>query len=71
MISINPELMKVEVEGDGYVDLPEGSDISDLVEKLGHHQDSVVVLEDERPLPLDKELKDEEKLKVISVVSGG
>ena len=63
--------MKVDVEGEGEITLESGKLISDLVSKLDHHQDSVVVLKDGEPLPLDKKVEDGMKLKVVSVVSGG
>jgi len=63
--------MKVDVEGEGEITLESGKSVSDLVSKLDHHQDSVIVLRDGEPLPLDEKLEDGMKLKVVSVVSGG
>ncbi|MFO7792774.1 MAG: MoaD/ThiS family protein [Candidatus Saliniplasma sp.] len=63
--------MKVDVEGEGVVKLEPGKLVSDLVKKLDHHQDSVIVLNDGEPLPLDEELDEDMNLKVVSVVSGG
>lgn len=63
--------MKVKVDGFGEVSLSDGANISSLIEKLDHHQDSVIVLEDREPTPLDKELDERKEYKIISVVSGG
>lgn len=63
--------MKVKVEGEGEVSLPEGSDVSSLVEKLDYHQDSIIVLSGDEPVPLNEDLKDGMDLNIISVVSGG
>lgn len=63
--------MKVKVDGSGEVSLSDGANVSNLIEKLDHHQDSVIVLEDQKPIPLDKNLEDEVEYKIISVVSGG
>lgn len=63
--------MKVKVEGEGEIEVPENSEVSSLVNKLGYHLDSVIVLENEEPLPIDSNLEDGMHLKIISVVSGG
>lgn len=63
--------MKVKVEGKGEVDLPDKSDVNTLIKELGHHIDSVIVLNNGEPVPDDAEIKEDEKYKVISVVSGG
>ncbi len=63
--------MKVKIEGEGKIEIPEGSKISTVVEKLDHHLDSVVVLRDGRPVPLDDEVEEDMDLKIIPVVSGG
>lgn len=62
--------MKLKVDGEK-LELPENSTVSQVLETLDHHQDSVIVLDGETPLPLDRELSGEEDLKIISVVSGG
>ncbi|MFW6375589.1 MAG: MoaD/ThiS family protein [Thermoplasmatota archaeon] len=63
--------MKVEVEGKGKIDLPDKSDVNTLIKELGHHIDSVIVLNDGEPVPDDAEIEENEKYRVISVVSGG
>ncbi len=63
--------MKVNVKGQGEVEFEDGMSISDLVEKLDYHKDSVIVLKDDEPTPLDEDLEDGMSLKIISVVSGG
>lgn len=61
----------MDVEGEGVVTLEPRKSVSDLVKMLDYHLDSVIVLDEGEPLPLDKELKDGMKLKILSVVSGG
>ncbi|MEF8874070.1 MAG: MoaD/ThiS family protein [Candidatus Thermoplasmatota archaeon] len=63
--------MKVEVEGEGEVDLPEDSRVSTLVKELDYHLDSVIVLLDDEPLSLEHELEDGMEVDIVSVVSGG
>ncbi len=63
--------MKVEIEGEGEIELPENSKVSTLVKELGFHLDNVIVLQDDEPLSLEHELKDDMQLKIVSVVSGG
>ncbi|MBS3816635.1 MAG: MoaD/ThiS family protein [Candidatus Thermoplasmatota archaeon] len=63
--------MEVEVEDEGKVCVSDNSDVSTLLEKLDYHLDSVIVLSDDEPVPLDHPLKEDMKLKIVSVVSGG
>ncbi|MFW6176604.1 MAG: MoaD/ThiS family protein [Thermoplasmatota archaeon] len=63
--------MKVKVEGKGKITLPDDSDVNTLIKELGHHIDSVIVLNDGEPVPDDSKIKENEDYKVISVVSGG
>lgn len=64
-------MMDINIDGKGEVKLPDGSTVSDLVEKLNFHKESVIVLEKGEPIPLDKKLNDKTNVKVIPVVSGG
>ncbi len=64
-------MMKVNIEDEGKVKVPEGSRVSAVIEKLDHHIDSVIVLRDGEPLPLDHELEENMDLKILPVVSGG
>jgi len=63
--------MKVNIEDKGSIEVPEGSQVSTVVKKLDHHVDSVIVLSDGEPIPLDDEVKENMKLKILPVVSGG
>lgn len=63
--------MKVKIEDQGKIKIPEGSKVSTVVEKLDHHLDSVVVLSEGKPVPLEEEVKEDMALKVVPVVSGG
>ncbi len=63
--------MKVNVESQGNFELEKKTFVSDLVEKLGYHKDSIIVLKKGEPIPLDEELEDGMSLKIVSVVSGG
>ncbi len=53
------------------VDLPSGATGFDLLRQLGLAPDAHLVVRDDTPLPLDESLREGEKLRVISVVSGG
>ncbi len=63
--------MKIEIKGEGPIDVPEGSEVSDVIESLDYHVDSVIVTSDGEPVPLDDEVKENMTLKILSVVSGG
>ena len=63
--------MKVYIEDEGEIEIPKGSQVSDVIEKLDHHIDSVIVLSDGEPITLDDQLEENMELKVLPVVSGG
>ncbi|MBS3781663.1 MAG: MoaD/ThiS family protein [Candidatus Thermoplasmatota archaeon] len=63
--------MKVEVEGEGKVEVPEESQVSTVVKKLDYHLDSVIVLSEGEPLPLDEKVEEDITIKILPVVSGG
>ena len=53
------------------IKMAEGSTIYDLLNKIDISPDQVVTIEDERVVPVDSELKDGQKLKLMEVNSGG
>lgn len=63
--------MIVNVEGEGEVEVDQSTKVKDIVEKLGYHQESVIVLNDDVPIPSDENASKYKTLKIISVVSGG
>ncbi len=46
-------------------------DVRALLEKLGLNQESVLVVRDKRLITGDAKLRDGDKIKILSVVSGG
>ncbi len=63
--------MKVNIEDEGSIEVPEGSQVSTVVKELDHHVDSVIVLSDGEPIPLDDKVEENMDLKILPVVSGG
>ncbi|MEF8832282.1 MAG: MoaD/ThiS family protein [Candidatus Thermoplasmatota archaeon] len=63
--------MKVNIEDEGKMEVPKGSEVSTVIERLDHHIDSVIVLSDGEPIPLDDKIEENMTLKVLPVVSGG
>jgi sulfur carrier protein ThiS len=61
----------VQMRRTQHVELPEGSTGFDLLRELALAPDAHLVVRGERPLPLDEALIDEERIRVLSVVSGG
>ena len=53
------------------VNLPAGSKISDVLEKMKLFADAHIVIRGKTPVPLNAEVEDGEKLKVLRVASGG
>jgi sulfur carrier protein ThiS len=53
------------------IDIKSGSKIIDLIRKINLKPDSIVVLNDTIPVPIDDELTENQKLTIIKVSSGG
>jgi len=53
------------------VDLPETATGFDLLRRLGLAPDAHLVVRGDSPIPLDEPLVDAERLRILSVVSGG
>jgi sulfur carrier protein ThiS len=53
------------------VKLPQGSKISDVLQQMKLFADAHIVLRGKTPVPLNAEIVDGEKLKVLRVASGG
>ncbi len=53
------------------VELPAGANGNTLMGKLGLAPDVHILVRGDVPIPIDEELRDGERLRVISVVSGG
>jgi sulfur carrier protein ThiS len=53
------------------VKLPEGSKVSDVLEQMKLFVDAHIVIRGKTPVPLNAEVMDGERLKVLKVASGG
>ena len=53
------------------VRLPQGSKVSDVLDQMKLFADAHIVLRGKTPVPLNAELVDGERLKVLKVASGG
>ncbi len=53
------------------VDLAEGSDGFGLMESLTLNPEAHIIIREDRPIPVDEELRDGDRLSVVSVISGG
>lgn len=53
------------------VDIPEGASGVDLLKSLGLAPDAHILVRGDVPIPLDEPLREGERVRVISVVSGG
>ena len=52
-------------------ELPEGASGVDLLRSLGLAPDAHILVRGDVPIPIDEPLRDGERVRVISVVSGG
>ena len=53
------------------MDLKSGSTVYNLLEKLNMKPDTLIVMKDNSPIPVDDKLKDGDELTIILVSSGG
>jgi sulfur carrier protein ThiS len=53
------------------IDLKDGSTVMDLLKKLNLKPDTLIVLNNDLPIPVDDVLKDKQNLSIILVSSGG
>jgi len=53
------------------IQLEKGSTVLDLLNKLKIKPDTVVVMSNNTPVPIDNDLKDKQEITIIQVFSGG
>ena len=75
-ISIYLIIMKVQVtkfndRSPIELEVDENSTPYDVLKKLELTPDTMIVLRDEKPIPIDEELNENDKIKIIQVISGG
>jgi sulfur carrier protein ThiS len=66
--------IKVKISRKNYekeIQLEKGSIVLDLLNKLMIKPDTVVVMSDNIPVPIDDNLKDKQEITIIQVFSGG
>nr|AGF93424.1 thiamine S [uncultured organism] len=71
MSDIHVEVKVISGEGSGSYKLKPGSKLQDLLGDLNKNPETVVVKRNDKIVPEDEELEDEDKVEIISVVSGG
>jgi len=49
----------------------EGTTINDVLKKIDLKPDTVIVMENDKPLPIDDKIKDGQEITIIQVSSGG
>ena len=53
------------------IDLDNGTTVQDLLKKINLKPDTIIVLNNNKPIPIDNELKNGEELTILLVSSGG
>ncbi len=51
--------------------IPSGSTSSDILKKLNLKPDTLIVMNDDTPIPIDQEVTNNQHLTIIQVASGG
>ena len=68
-MQIKVKISRSNIEKD--IQLEKGSTVMDLLNKLKIKPDTVVVMSNKSPIPIDDILKDNQNITVIQVFSGG
>jgi len=68
-VKISVELSREKVKKE--IDLEEGSTVLDLLKKLKLKPDTIIVMNNNMPIPDDDVLHDNQNLSIITVSSGG
>jgi sulfur carrier protein ThiS len=53
------------------LEVDDNSTAYDILKKLELTPDTMIVLRDDQPIPIDEELNENDKIKIIQVISGG
>ena len=53
------------------LEVEDNSTAYDILKKLELTPDTMIVMRDNKPIPIDEELCDNDKIKLIQVISGG
>jgi sulfur carrier protein len=53
------------------VEISEGTTVEELLKKFNLKPDTVIVLDNDKPIPVDEALNKEQELTIIQVSSGG
>jgi sulfur carrier protein ThiS len=53
------------------INIKKGSTVTDLLQAIHRRPDSVIVLKNKTPLPVDDTLLDDQELSILQVASGG
>ena len=53
------------------IDLEKGSKIQDVLTKISMLPDTLIVMNKNKPIPIDDEVKEEDELTILQVSSGG
>ena len=53
------------------IELSKNAIVQDVLEKINLKPDTIVIMKENKPIPIDEELKDGEELTIIQVSSGG
>lgn len=53
------------------IELQENSTALDMLKKLDLNPDTMLIIRNEVPIPVDEKLRDRDVLKIVRVVSGG
>jgi sulfur carrier protein ThiS len=53
------------------IDLEKGSTIQDVLSKINMKPDTLIVMNENKPMPIDDEISDGEELTIIQISSGG
>ena len=53
------------------IDMKKGSKIQDVLSEINMKPDTLIVLKEDKPVPIDDDVKDRDDLTILKVSSGG
>ncbi len=65
------QLTKFDDKNPIEIEVADRSTAYDILKKLELTPDTMIVVRNDQPIPIDEELKENDKIKIIQVISGG
>ena len=68
-VKITVKILPINIKKE--IEIKSGSKISDIIKRIDMKPDSVIILKENTPIPIDDVLNTDQELKIVQVASGG